>query len=281
MIMRDKSRIISEAKPLWIKPQAAAQLVRNARMRLPRGDWFWREAGKPDSLAVVCLHGAAHDGGQWQGLLEALGRSTHCLAPDLPGVGESGRPRWESLPGLLAAIDEWLDALRVDRLWLLGADLGAWIAISYALYRPHRVLGVLLVDPEQTLKGAQLRFRWPQLGSPRRRQQPAAPSLLKRAVRSPESPIALEWGTVRAEILETKNWDSLVCPVWTLRAVRETGRDRGRSAKGPHAAWLAQTRQAFLPLEGGQQIQEAPELVAEIIARTMANPRSPILQLDL
>jgi hypothetical protein len=36
-----------------------------------------------------------------------------------------------------------------------------------------------------------------------------------------------------------------------------------------------------LPLEGGQRIQEAPELVAEMIARTIANPRSPILQLDL
>ena len=264
---------------MWIEPVQTAQLVRNVRMHLSQGDWFWRESGN-GSQAVACLHGLEQDSGQWQALLECLGRSCHCVAPDLPGVGESARSRVDSLAGLIAGVDEWLDALRIDRLWLTGYDLGAWLAISYALQRPQRVLGIVLMAPEAVLTLPVPRQPWPWM--PARRQPNRSAQghpLLTRANRSPRSPQRSSLAAVRSDILQIESWSDLACPVWTLRSVTDAA-DRRSTLNGPHADWLANTRQAFVPVEGDQWLQDAPATVAEAIERMIANPRSPLLQLD-
>lgn len=278
--MRDKSRTISGAKPLWIEPVQTAQVVRNARMHLSQGNWFWRESGA-GSQVVACLHGLQQDSGQWQALLECLGQSCHCVAPDLPGVGESARSRVDSLAGLIDEVDEWLDALRIDRLWFAGCDLGAWLAMSYALQRPQRVLGIVLMAPEAVLTLPVPRQPWPWM--PARRQPNRSAStgypLLTRAQRSTRSTQRSPLAAVQSDILQMESWSNLVCPVWTLRSVTDTAHGQPRP-NSPHADWLAQTRQAFVPVEGDQWLQDAPAAVAAAIERMIANPRSPFLQLD-
>lgn len=278
--MRDKSRIISGAKPLWIEPVQTAQLVRNARMHLSQGNWFWRESGA-GSQVVACLHGLQQDSSQWQALLEYLGQSCHCVAPDLPGVGESARSRVDSLAGLIAGVDEWLDALRIDRLWLAGCDLGAWLAISYALQRPQRVLGIVLMAPEAVLTLPAPRRAWPWM--PTRRPSPQSGNggypLLVRAQRSTRSTQQSPLAAVQSDILQMESWSDLACPVWTLRSATDATQGQPR-LNGPHADWLANTRQAFVPVEGDQWLQDAPAAVAAVIERMIANPRSPLLQLD-
>lgn len=280
--MRNKFRIISGAEPSWTEPVSAARVVRNARMRLSLGEWFWREAGGGSSV-VACLHGLGQDSGQWQPLLECLGQSCHCIAPDLPGVGGSARSRADSLPALMAGLDEWLDALRVDRLWLLGSDLGAWLSIRYALYRPQRVLGVVLVAPEAALQGRSPRQLWPWMTPQRRSPRPTAYPFLTRAERSERSERSDSLAAIQSDAMQPDSLSGLSCPVWTLRGTTESTEPvaNGRSTPSPHAEWLAKTRQAFVPAAGNQWLQESPAAVAKAIERTMVDPRFPVLQLDL
>jgi pimeloyl-ACP methyl ester carboxylesterase len=48
------------------------------------------ESGDPGSPAILFIHGAGQSGREWAGHMARL-QGFHCLAPDLPGHGRSGR----------------------------------------------------------------------------------------------------------------------------------------------------------------------------------------------
>jgi haloalkane dehalogenase len=98
---------------------------------------------------IVFLHGAWEDSSQWVPLIEQLSAEYHCIAPDLLGCGESEQPNVHYSIGLeVACLAEHLDALRLRRVYVVGASLGGWIAASYALKYLEQVEGVVLLAPE-------------------------------------------------------------------------------------------------------------------------------------
>ncbi|AKG22531.1 alpha/beta fold hydrolase [Calothrix sp. 336/3] len=122
-------------------------LFRNSRRKLSQGMVFWREVGA--GTPVIFLHGAWYDSSQWVGVMESLGRSCHCFAPDLLGCGESDIPEIHYSINLEAEfLAEFLDALKLERVYLVGDSIGAWIAASYALKYPQQVAGLVLISPE-------------------------------------------------------------------------------------------------------------------------------------
>jgi pimeloyl-ACP methyl ester carboxylesterase len=121
-------------------------LFSNSRIRLPQGQLFWREIGRGTTL--VFLHGSGRDGSQWIPILERLGEDYHCLALDLLGFGDSERPKTHySIQLLVESLASYLDALRLERVYLVGHSLGGWVAASYALQYPERVSGLILFSP--------------------------------------------------------------------------------------------------------------------------------------
>jgi pimeloyl-ACP methyl ester carboxylesterase len=121
--------------------------LRNARIRLPQGQIFWREVGQGHT--IVFLHGSWNNSSQWLPLLERLSAECHCLAPDLLGFGESEQPNVHYSIGLeVACLAEHLDALKLRRVYLVGHSLGGWIAVSYALKYLDHVEGIVLLAPE-------------------------------------------------------------------------------------------------------------------------------------
>jgi pimeloyl-ACP methyl ester carboxylesterase len=86
-------------------------LLRNSRRKLSQGLLFWREVG--EGTPVIFLHGAWHDSSQWISVMESLSQ-----------------------------------AVKLERVYLVGHSLGGWIAASYALKYPERVYGVVLLAPE-------------------------------------------------------------------------------------------------------------------------------------
>lgn len=122
-------------------------LFSNSRIRLPQGQLFWRETGR-STTTLVFLHGSGRDSSQWIPLLERLGEDYHCLALDLLGFGDSERPKTHySIQLLVESLASYLDALRLERVYLVGHSLGGWVAASYALQHPERVGGLLLFSP--------------------------------------------------------------------------------------------------------------------------------------
>ena len=122
-------------------------LFRNSRRKLSQGLVFWREVGQGSN--VIFLHGSWNEGSQWVPVMESLSHDYHCLAPDLLGFGESEIPDIHySIDVQVESLAEFMKALKLERVYLVGDTLGAWIAASYALKYPERVLGLILVSPE-------------------------------------------------------------------------------------------------------------------------------------
>lgn len=96
--------------------------------------------------AFVFLHGNPASSRVWRGILPRVGAG-RLLAPDLIGMGRSGKP---DIPYLFhdhaRYLDAWFDALGLDRVVLVGHDWGGALACDWAARHPGRVLGLALLE---------------------------------------------------------------------------------------------------------------------------------------
>jgi haloalkane dehalogenase len=122
-------------------------LFRNSRRKLSQGLLFWREVGS--GTPVVFLHGAWCDSSEWVSTMELISREIHCFAPDMLGFGESEYPNVHHAIDLhVDCLVEFLQALKLKKVYLAGHSLGAWIAANCALNYPEKVQGLILISPE-------------------------------------------------------------------------------------------------------------------------------------
>jgi haloalkane dehalogenase len=69
------------------------------------------------------------------------------LAPDLIGMGRSGKPDIAySFDDHARYLDEWFDQLGLDRVVLVGHDWGGALAFDWAARHPERVLGIAFLE---------------------------------------------------------------------------------------------------------------------------------------
>jgi len=134
-------------------------LFRNSRRKLSQGLLFWREVG--NGIPVVFLHGAWSDSSEWVSTMELISRDFHCFAPDLLGFGESEYPDIHHVIDIhVDCLAEFLQALKLDKVYLVGHSLGAWIAASCALKYPEKFQGLVLLSPEGVeIDGLQKRWQ--------------------------------------------------------------------------------------------------------------------------
>jgi pimeloyl-ACP methyl ester carboxylesterase len=122
-------------------------LFRNSRIKLTQGVLFWREIGT--GIPIVFLHGAWDDGSEWVPVMELLAESIHGFAPDLLGFGESANSNvHHSINLQVECLFDFLEALKLEKVYLVGHSLGGWIAATYALKYPEKVHGLILLSPE-------------------------------------------------------------------------------------------------------------------------------------
>jgi pimeloyl-ACP methyl ester carboxylesterase len=98
--------------------------------------------------SVVLLHGAGTTSLMWVPLLAQLvGRCVYAL--DLPG--DPGRSVQRSVmrdaDDLIRWLDDVLDALGLERMQLVGASYGGWVAMLSALRFPDRVASLTMLEP--------------------------------------------------------------------------------------------------------------------------------------
>lgn len=131
----------------------------NSRVKLSNGLLFWREIGN-GSNNIVFIHGTWYDSNQWLSVMEQLSLSYHCFALDLPGCSESQFSSTHySITQMVEYLAEYIAALKLQKVYLVGHSLGGWIAASYGLKYPEKLLGLILLSPEG-IDIADFKVRW-------------------------------------------------------------------------------------------------------------------------
>jgi pimeloyl-ACP methyl ester carboxylesterase len=92
--------------------------------------------------------------------MEHLSQNFHCLAPDLLGCGDSDRPKIHYSISLQSeCLLQFLDTLQLRQVWLVGHEIGGWVAAHFALHHPERVAGLVLIGAEGVIP-AEAKNRW-------------------------------------------------------------------------------------------------------------------------
>lgn len=96
---------------------------------------------------IVFLHGNPTSSYLWRNVLPRVGRPARCLAPDLIGMGRSGKPAIAyRFADHARYLDGWFDALALDGLVLVGHDWGGALAFDWAARHPDRILAVAFLE---------------------------------------------------------------------------------------------------------------------------------------
>lgn len=104
-----------------------------------------RETGEPGSPAIVFLRGVGNSGGMWRRHMEGLA-DYHCLAPDLPGFGESNRLPWISRVDTTERVAELIETrVPARRAHVVGLSLGGSVVHTLLARRPE-LLDRVVID---------------------------------------------------------------------------------------------------------------------------------------
>ena len=103
----------------------------------------WRTSGSGATL--VLIHGWGSSAAIFDEVMSRL-PGCHCLAPDLPGYGASSATATIDLAALAEDYIDWLDALGLEKVTLLGWSLGGMIAQELAARSPQRIERLILLS---------------------------------------------------------------------------------------------------------------------------------------
>jgi haloalkane dehalogenase len=105
----------------------------------------YRELGQ--GAAVVFLHGNPMSARIWRDVLPHVAERARCLAPDLIGMGDSGKPEvGYRFADHARYLDAWFEALGLHEVVLVGYDWGGALAMDWAARHPDRVRGLVVFE---------------------------------------------------------------------------------------------------------------------------------------
>jgi haloalkane dehalogenase len=128
------------------QPIPAADPYPRRRVRVLDTEMAYVDTGTGDP--VVFLHGNPTSSYLWRNVIPYVERVGRCLAPDLVGMGESGKAPAGSYRFVDHAryLDVWFDALSVTRATLVVHDWGSALGFHWAQRHPERVRGLVYME---------------------------------------------------------------------------------------------------------------------------------------
>jgi len=107
---------------------------------------YW-ETGPRDEPIVLFLHGNPTSSLIWRNILPKVAEVAHCIAPDLIGFGQSGKPdigyRFADHADYL---DAFLTAKGITSAYVVAQDWGTALAFDLAARQPHIVRGLAFME---------------------------------------------------------------------------------------------------------------------------------------
>lgn len=97
--------------------------------------------------ALILLHGYAETSLMWRPIIPALAARFTVIAPDLPGIGDSGIPsNGLDMKNAAIQIHDLARSLGVAKAEVVGHDIGLMVAYAYAAQFPSEVTKLVLMD---------------------------------------------------------------------------------------------------------------------------------------
>lgn len=97
---------------------------------------------------LVFLHGYAGMADMWRRVLDRLPADCRAIALDMRGSGCSDRPpAGYTIAALTSDLTQVVEGLALPPFVLVGHSMGGAVGLSYALERPGRLRGLVLVNP--------------------------------------------------------------------------------------------------------------------------------------
>ncbi|HVV42299.1 MAG TPA: haloalkane dehalogenase [Nitrobacter sp.] len=107
----------------------------------------YREVGRTDAPIALFLHGNPTSSYIWRNILPWVAEAAHCIAPDLIGFGQSGKPdiayRFEDH---VRYLDSFLANKGITSAYLVAQDWGTALAFHLAARRPDFVRGLAFME---------------------------------------------------------------------------------------------------------------------------------------
>jgi pimeloyl-ACP methyl ester carboxylesterase len=207
----------------------------------------YRAAGR-GTQSVVLVHGLTVSGNYLLPTAAKLLKSFVVYVPDLPGFGASEKPRQVlNIAEMAEVLSAWMDAIGLERAYLLGNSMGCHTIVALAANHPERVAGTILVSP---------------VGDPGGRNTPL---LLMRAlndfVREPRALWMIMFRDfirtgLRRTVLTLRSLQQCRLEAWLPRVAVPALVVRGRRDRIVPRGWMNRVRE-LLPRGRGVVIQDA------------------------
>jgi pimeloyl-ACP methyl ester carboxylesterase len=107
-----------------------------------QGDrWSYMEAGRPDAPPVVLLHGVGANSMHWRFQFAGLADRYRVIAWNAPGymLSDAFVKDFPDCKDFADAFNDFLTALKLDRVNLVGNSFGSRVAQCFAIHYPGRV----------------------------------------------------------------------------------------------------------------------------------------------
>jgi len=249
-----------------------------SEVRLPQGSIRYREMGTGEPIVLV--HGLLTNGELWREVAPRLAADFRVLVPDWPlGSHEIPLDAGADLSplGLAQIIADFLSALKLEGVTLVGNDTGGALCQLVAIHHPER-LGRLVLTPcdayENFLPPA---FRPLQAAA----RIPGSIFGILQSLRAPaarRAPLAYGWVTKRADDALTRAW---IAPALSSKAIR---REIASILKGISDRYTLEAAQRFAEFTKPVLIAWAPEdrffklRYGERMAREFPNARLELIE---
>ncbi|WP_233809800.1 haloalkane dehalogenase [Paraburkholderia sp. HP33-1] len=107
----------------------------------------YREAGNPEAAVALFLHGDPTSSYIWRKIIPRVAPVAHCIAPDLIGFGQSGKPGIEyRFADHVRYLDAFLAKAGVSSAFVIAQDWGTALAFHLAARRPEFMRGLAFME---------------------------------------------------------------------------------------------------------------------------------------
>src|SRR5580693_6181974 len=107
----------------------------------------YREAGDPEAPVVLFLHGNPTSSHLWRNIIPLVAPVAHCIAPDLIGLGQSGKPDIEyRFFDHVRYLDAFLDKTGISSAYVVAHDWGTALAFHLGARRPEFIRGLAFME---------------------------------------------------------------------------------------------------------------------------------------